>query len=92
MDKNHDTIVFAVSLIIKAAIIAARFSGRVRKRSLKRLAAMDAKTKDKEILFLKDKVYQLRMQVRIAFKSDRRSRDIRFERDCLSSGILKPLG
>ena len=41
MDKNHDTIAFAVSLIIKAAIIAARFSGRVRKRSLKRLAAMD---------------------------------------------------
>jgi len=65
MDKNHDTITFAVSLIIKAAIIAARFSGRVRKRSLKRLAAMDVGYKDKEILFLKDKVYQLGMQVSI---------------------------
>jgi transposase InsO family protein len=65
MDKNHDTIAFAVSLIFKAVIIAAQFSGRVRKRSLKRLAAMDADTKDKEILFLKDKVYQLEMQVSI---------------------------
>ena len=60
MDKNHDTIAFAVSLIIKAAIIAARFSSRVRKRSLKRLAAMDADTKDK--------VYQLEMQVLILQK------------------------
>jgi len=37
--------------------MAARFSGRGRKRRLKRLAAMDTDTKDKEILFLKDKVY-----------------------------------
>jgi len=65
MDKNHDTIAFAVSLIFKAVVIAAQFSGRVRKRSLKRLAAMDVDTKDKEILFLKDKVYQLEMQVSI---------------------------
>ncbi len=48
--------------------MAARFSGRVRKRSLKRLAAMDADTKAKEILFLKDKVYQLEMQVSILQK------------------------
>jgi hypothetical protein len=68
MDKNHDTIAFAVSLIIKAAIRAARFSGRVRRRSLKRLAAMDTETKDKEILFLKNKVYQLEMQVSILQK------------------------
>ncbi len=45
-----------------------RFSGRVRKRSLKRLAAMDVETKDKEILFLRDKVYQLEMQVSILLK------------------------
>jgi transposase InsO family protein len=48
--------------------MAARFSARVRKRSLKRLAAMDADTKNKEILFLKDKVYQLKMQVSILQK------------------------
>jgi len=39
MAKNLDIINAAVSLIIKAALLAARFSGRVRKRSLKRLAA-----------------------------------------------------
>ena len=68
MDKNHDTITFAVSLIIKAAVIAAKYSGRVRKRSLKRLAAMDIDEKDKEILFLIDKVYQLETQASILLK------------------------
>jgi len=48
MTKNIDTINVAVALIIKAAVLAARFSGRARKRSLKRLAAMDLDSKDKE--------------------------------------------
>jgi hypothetical protein len=56
MNKNLDVITHAVTLIIEAAIMAARFSGGIRKRSLRRLAAMNANTKDKEILFLKDKV------------------------------------
>jgi len=68
MDKKHDTITFAVSLIIKAAVVAAKYSGRVRKRSLKRLGAMDIDDKDKEILFLVDKVYQLETQVSILLK------------------------
>jgi len=68
MGKNLDVITHAVTLITKAAIMAARFSARVRKRSLKRLAAMDADTKDKEIIFLKDKVCQLEMQVSILQK------------------------
>jgi hypothetical protein len=59
MDKKHDAIAFAASLIFKAVIIAAKYSGRVRKRSLKRLATMDIDEKDKENIFLKDKVYQL---------------------------------
>ena len=67
-NKNHDTITFAVSLIFKAAIVAAKYSGRVRKRSLKRLTAMDINERDKEMLFLKDKVYQLEMQVSILRK------------------------
>ena len=54
---------------VKTAFMAARFSGRVRKRSLKCLSAMDADTKDKEILFLKDKVYQFEMQVSILQRS-----------------------
>ena len=65
MSKNIDIIIAAVELIIKAAVFAAQFSGRARKRSLKRLAAMDVGTKDKEIIFLRDKVFQLNMQVSI---------------------------
>ncbi|MHC4329167.1 MAG: DDE-type integrase/transposase/recombinase [Planctomycetota bacterium] len=68
MKKNLDITNFAVSLIIKAALIAARFSGRARKRSLRRLATMDTNEKDKEILFLRDMVGQLRMQVSILQK------------------------
>jgi len=68
MNKNLDIITYAVTFIIKAALMAARFSGRVRKRSLKRLAAMDTDAKAKEILFLKDKVYQLRMRLSILQK------------------------
>ena len=68
MTENLGTINAAVSLLIKAALLAARFSGRVRKQSLKRLAAMDADAKAKEILFLKDRVYQLETQVSILQK------------------------
>lgn len=60
MDKNRDTIACAVSLIFRAAIVAAKYSGRVRKRGFKRLAAMDINEKDKENLFRKDKVYEHR--------------------------------
>ena len=38
MNKNFEIITHAVSLIVEAALMAARFSGRVRKRSLKRLS------------------------------------------------------
>jgi hypothetical protein len=40
MNKDLDIITHAVTLIVKAAVMAARFSGRVRKRSLRRLAAI----------------------------------------------------
>lgn len=63
MTKNLDILNAAVSRLIKAALLAVRFSGRIRRRSMKRLAAMDADAKAKEILFLKDKVHQLEMQV-----------------------------
>ncbi len=72
MDKNLGIITSAVALIIKAVIMAGRFSGAVRKRSLRRLAAMDVDTKDKEILFLKDKLYQLQTQVSILQKRVRK--------------------
>ena len=65
MADNRDILNAAVSLLVKAALLAARFSGRVRRRSLKRLVTMDTDAKAREILFLKDKVYQLEMQVSI---------------------------
>ncbi len=66
--NNVEIISYAVSLIVKAALLTAPFSGRVRKRSPKRLASMDIDAKDKEILFLRDKVYQFRMQASILQK------------------------
>jgi transposase InsO family protein len=68
MTNNIEIVSTAVALIIKAAILAARFSGRARKRSLKRLSKMEANEKDKEILFLRDKVDQQQMQITILQK------------------------
>jgi transposase InsO family protein len=68
MTNNIEIVNAAVTLIIKAALLAARFSGRARKRSLKRLSKMDADEKDKEIIFLHDKVYQQQMQITILQK------------------------
>jgi transposase InsO family protein len=68
MAENLDVLNTAVSLLVKAALLATRFSGRVRRRSLKRLASGDADAKAREILFLKDRVYQLEMQVSILQK------------------------
>jgi putative transposase len=68
MADNLGILNTAVSLLIRAVLLAARFSGRVRRRSLKRLATMDADAKGREILSLKDRVYQLEMQVSILQK------------------------
>ena len=75
MTKNIDIINAAVELIMKAALLAARFSGRVRKRSLRRLEAMDVDSKDKEIIFLCDTIDQLKMQVFILQKGLQKKRN-----------------
>ena len=75
MTQNIDIINAAVDLIIKAAILAARFSGSVRKRNLKRLSAMDIDSKDKEIIFLCDRVDQLKIQVSILQKGLQKKRN-----------------
>ena len=72
MAENLDVLKTAVSLLIRAALLAARFSGRVRRRSLKRLVTMDTDAKAREILSLKDRVYQLEMQVSILQKQLRK--------------------
>ena len=68
MAENLDVLNTAVSLLIRATLLAARFSGRVRLRYLRRLASRDVDAKAREILFLKDRVYQLEMQVSILQK------------------------
>ena len=68
MTNNIEIINAAVALIVKAAILASSFSGRIRKKSLKRLSKMDADDKDKEIIFLRDKVNQQQMQITILQK------------------------
>ena len=65
MTKNIDTINAAVAIIIKAAVLVLQFSGRIRKRKLKQLAKMDIDEKDKEIIFLRDKVHQLETRTSI---------------------------
>ncbi len=72
MTNNIEIINSAVALIIKAAILASRFSGRARKRSLKRLSKMDIDSKDREIIFLRDKVNQQQMQITILQKGTRK--------------------
>ena len=72
MDKNLGVTTYAVSLIVKSVIMASQFSGRTRKRSLKRLATMNADTREKELLFLRDKVYQRQVQVSILQKRIRK--------------------
>lgn len=47
MTENLDILNTAVSLLIRAALLAARFSGRVRQCSLNRLAARDTDAKAK---------------------------------------------
>ena len=68
MTNNIEIINAAVTLIIKAALLAARFSGRARKRSLKRLSKMEVDEKNKEIIFLRDTVDQQQMQITILQK------------------------
>ncbi len=68
MAENLDILNTAVSLLIRAVLLAARFSGRVRMRYLKRLTSRDADAKAKEIFFLKDRLYQLERQVSILQK------------------------
>lgn len=74
MATNIEIVNAAVTLIVKAAILAARFSGKARKRSLKRLSSMDADTKEKEIIFLRDKVNQQQVQITILQKGLQKKR------------------
>jgi transposase InsO family protein len=63
--SKKEIIVYAVSMILKAAVLAAAWAGRSRKRELEAIANMTIEEKDKEIVFLRDRVHQLETQVQI---------------------------
>ncbi len=62
---STETATTATRLLIKAAILAAMWAGAARKRGL---ASMSADEKDKEILFLRDRVEQLELEASILRK------------------------
>ncbi len=65
MIKQKEIIVYAVSMILKAALLAATWAGKVRKRGLESIAIMPIDEKDKEIIFLRDRIYELETRIKI---------------------------
>jgi transposase InsO family protein len=65
MMKQKEIIVYAVSLILKATLLAATWAGKVRQRGLKSIAKLPINEKDKEIFFLRDQIYQLESRIKI---------------------------
>ena len=57
MITKKEIIAYAVSMILKAALLAASWAGKVRKRGLESIAQLPIDEKDKEIIFLRDRIY-----------------------------------
>ncbi|MBU2512796.1 DDE-type integrase/transposase/recombinase [bacterium] len=65
MKKQTEIMVYAVSMILKAALLAAAWAGKFRKLGLKSIAKLPIDEKNKEIVFLRDRIYQLETQITI---------------------------
>jgi transposase InsO family protein len=65
MTGKKEVIAYAVSMILKAALLATAWSGKSRRRGLESIAKMPIDEKDKEILFLRDRIYQQETQIKI---------------------------
>ena len=65
MKKHKEIIAYSVSMILKAALLAAIWAGKIRRLGMESIAKMPISEKDKEILFLRDRVYQLETRLRI---------------------------
>ena len=63
--KHKKIFVYAVSMTMKAALLAAAWAGKSRKRGMESIAKMPISDKDKEILFLRDRIYQLETRLKI---------------------------
>jgi len=93
MAENLDILNAAVSLLIRAALLAARFSGRVRKRSLKRLAGEDVDAKPRRFSYSKTESTSLKCRSRSCRNTSARRARVRGTmsvRGCSSSGTWKP--
>ena len=75
---QKDNIIYAVSLIMKAVLFAAAWAGKNRKRGLKSIAKLFIDEKDKEIVFLRERVYQLEAQIKIFQKQTHSSGKARY--------------
>ena len=65
---RKELIVYAVSLLLKAVLLAAAWAGKARRKGLESIAEISANEKNKEIVFLRDQVHQLKTQVEILKK------------------------
>jgi transposase InsO family protein len=65
---STQTVTATAGLFVKATILAARWAGTARKRALASIASMSVDEKDKEIVFLRDRIEQLLLQVSILQK------------------------
>jgi transposase len=65
MTTKKEIIAYAVSMILKASLLAATWAGKYRKRGLESIAKLSFDEKDKEILFLRDRIYQLETRIKI---------------------------
>jgi transposase InsO family protein len=65
MKKQTEIITYAVSMILKAALLAAAWAGKFRRRGLESIAKLTIDEKEKEILFLRDRIYQLETRIKI---------------------------
>ena len=75
MITKKEIITYAVSMTLKAALLAAVWAGKFRKRGLESIAKLSIDDKDKEIVFLRDRIYQLETQIKIFQKQFHSSSD-----------------
>ena len=65
MKNQTEIITYAVSMILKAALLAATWAGKARKHGLKSIAKLPIDEKDKEFFLLRDRIYQLETRLKI---------------------------
>ena len=65
MTTKKEIIAYAVSMIMKAALLGASWAGKSRRHGLESIAKLPIDEKDKEIFFLRDRIYQLETRIKI---------------------------